>query len=129
MILVDFECLKCGYIFEDIVPWDIFTSQCPRCNNKKAKRIISTGKVYNGNQDADWLKSVRDVVDKDGSRHCQEFLKNPTRDNYKRFLKGEGLRPLETGEPIKSDPVDMSKVHKGVWDNFRKDHSIEVRSG
>ena len=35
-----------------------------------------------GNQDADWIKSVVDVVDKDDkSPHVQEFIRNPTRDN------------------------------------------------
>lgn len=63
------------------------------------------------NDDADWLKSVTTVVDKDPNKpHCQEFLNNPTRSNYKKWLKGEGLRPLEPGEQYETKRARQQKV-------------------
>lgn len=127
MILVDFECPECGHIFEEIVHQDRLLMPCPRCKIA-AKRIITTGRVYSGNQDADWIKSVREVVDKDsGKPHCQEFLKNPTRANYEKWMKGERLRPFETNEPLKPPPVDTTKLQKEMLERQRQRNRIEVR--
>jgi len=46
----------------------------------------------------DWIKSIREVVNKEGGSHCQQFLKDPTRDNYKAWMTKEGIRHLEVGE-------------------------------
>ena len=95
--LWDFKCITCDFVFEDIVKGDILTTDCKKCG-LEAERIFTPSGQYLGNQDADWIKTVIDVVDKDNnSPHVQEFIKNPTRDNYHRWMKKEGLRPLEIG--------------------------------
>lgn len=132
LILVDFECIRCGHIFEKIVKSHIKFTGCPKCWDGVfmdfAKRIITPSSTYLGNQDEDWIKSVREVVDKEGGRHAQEFLKNPTRDNYKRWMKSEGLRPLDKGEgPTKPAPVDMQQLTDKTFDLHRKRTRIEVR--
>ena len=127
LILVDFECIRCGHIFEEIVESSIDLQMCQKCF-MLAKRIITPSATYLGNQDADWIKSVREVVDKEGGCHSQEFLKNPTRDNYKRWMKSDGLRPLDKGEgPTKPAPVDMQQLTDKTFDLHRKRTRIEVR--
>ena len=134
LILVDFLCPHCGNIFEKIVESNVKFTICPKCRDKVsgfikfAKRIITPSATYLGNQDADWIKSVREVVDKEGGCHAQEFLKNPTRDNYKRWMKSEGLRPLDKGEgPTKPAPVDMQQLTDKTFDLHRNRTRIEVR--
>jgi hypothetical protein len=63
-----------------------------------ACKIISIPGPNLASESPDWIKSIREVVDKDGGRHCQEFLKDPTRVNYKKWMCGEGVRHLEVGE-------------------------------
>jgi len=93
--LWDFECKDCG-IFEDIVESGETTVTC-KCG-KIADRIFTPSGMFIGNQDADWIKSVVDVVVKDDkSPHVQEFIRNPTRDNMNRWMKKEGLRHCDTG--------------------------------
>lgn len=99
MLVHDYECRNCGNIFEyyiadsnnipDITP-------CPVCNNGAYLVFLKAGTPIT---DAPWIRSVTEVVDKDPSkRHCQEFLKNPTRDNYKIWIRKEGFRHIEAGE-------------------------------
>jgi hypothetical protein len=92
-MLYDYEC-SCGLIQERIEPPEKMKVRCP-CG-KMAKRIISAAKVYTANEDAPWLKTVLEVVSKDDDApHVVRFRENPTRSNYKAWMKGEGLRPLE----------------------------------
>jgi hypothetical protein len=138
MILSDFECKKCGNIFEELIQADEQERPCPRCYNYMAgdvmaKRIISLGRVYSGNQDAPWIKSVLEVVDKDSKKpHVQEFLKNPTRSNYKKWMKGEGLRPAdytEHGGPptFRKPPLpDTDKMAQDLYRRHRERKSLSV---
>lgn len=89
--------------------------------------VFAAGEVYCGNQDADWLKTVPDVIDKDTSNPvAREFIKNPTRKNYHSWMKSEGIRPLENNEPLKPPPPDLSRVYKEVWRNHQKRNRIEI---
>ena len=86
MPLFDFECKTCGRIKESIQRFNV---DCIKCEcGANAKKIISASGQYCANQDATWLKSVLDVVDKDSKApHVQEFIKNPTRKNYQNWMK------------------------------------------
>lgn len=89
---------KCGKTFEAIMPMDRETAVCPECG-EQAKRIISCSGQNCANEDAEWIRSVLEVVDKDSNApHVKRFLKEPTRSNYKAWMRGEGIRPLEPGE-------------------------------
>ena len=128
MPLYDFECPKCGSIHEAIEPMDVKHRPCsaPGCRGR-AKKIISAGGVNCANEDAAWIRSVREVVDKDGGVHCQAFLKDPTRANYKAWMKGEGLRPLERGEEkSRPVPVDEGRLTRKVIERHRQRCTIEV---
>jgi hypothetical protein len=84
---------------------------------------------FNGikKENPSWMYKTLEVVNKDGGRHCQEFLKNPNRDNYKGWLNGEGLRPLEEGESMKRKKVDNSGLRAKVKEKFYKDSSITIK--
>lgn len=125
MPIYDHECPKCDKIFEAIAGIDEISVPC-ECG-AQANRIISCGQCYTGNEDADWLKSVLEVVDKDNpSPATQEFIKNPNRSNYRAWMKSEGIRPLENNEPMRPQAPDMSRVNKEVWRKFQERHRIEI---
>lgn len=94
MPIFDFQC-SCGNIEERIEHYDVDTIKCSQCSGE-SKKIISVSGVFTANEDTPWLKTVLEVVSKDdNSPHVVNFRKNPTRSNYKAWMKGEGIRPLE----------------------------------
>jgi len=94
----DYLCNSCKHISEEIQPIKVTEIECPNCG-AVAHRIISVPGVNTFNDDASWIRSVVEVVDKDSKEpHVVEFRRNPTRANYKRWMKLEGLRPLENNE-------------------------------
>ena len=129
MPIYDFECRKCGHIQE------VFTSMsncnrsvvCIQCGGR-SKHIITMSGVHLGNEDAQgWVKSVLEVVDKDNKApHVQNFIKDPTRKNYKAWMKGEGLRPLEPGERTKPKPRDYSKFGEKLFRRHQQRNRIEI---
>lgn len=127
MPIYDFECEDCGDVTEWIVDSSVVKADCPECGGK-ARKIITASGQYLGNQDADWLKSVTDVVDKSNmAPHVQEFLKNPTRKNRENWMRGEGIRPMQEGEkPQKPPPVNERAIRQEVWRRHRKRKLIEI---
>jgi len=115
MPVYDFECTKCGLIKEFILK--ISESErlqdCPDCSAWMTK-IISASGQYCGNEDTGWLKSIPEVVDPTTGRAAAECFKNPTRANYKRWMKESGIRPMESNEQMKPDPVNLDKVNDEV---------------
>lgn len=129
MPIYDYQCLAYGghHCFEQIEPaWDNGPKRCPQCGLVRSKRIIGASGQYVGNQDADWLKSVRKVVGKE-TREGREFHLHPTRANYQAWMKSKGLRPLERNEPIKPPPTDLTTLHKKVFERHRKRMAITIR--
>ncbi len=97
MILADFEC-PCGAIHEALIDWSEKERTCPKCG-QTSRKIVSVSGVNTANQDSPWIRTVLEVVDKDSpAPHCREFLKDPTRRNYHRRMRGQRLRPMEPGE-------------------------------
>jgi hypothetical protein len=133
LIIADFEC-KSGHITEHYVHHKQKKVVCPVCG-KNATRIISVNGQYCANQDAPWIKSVLDVVDKTSTKpHVRDFLKHPTRANYKAWMKGEGIRPADHREhgsaPTFQKPPepDIRVLGDKVYERFRDRNRIEVRS-
>ena len=121
MPVYDFQCKACGFIKEYIM--SIKDSEELGCTCRKCcgdmDKIISASKQYCGNDDASWLKSVTEVVDPTTGRAASEFSKNPTRSNYKAWMKESGIRPLENNEQMRPPPVNLEKAHEEVQ---RKHH-------
>jgi putative FmdB family regulatory protein len=133
-ILADFECTKCGTVSEELCHGKQKKSTCPDCG-KASKRIISFGKVYTGNQSAPWLPSVLEVVDKTNKApHVQNFVKNPTRENYKAWMKGEGIRPADHsvhgGPPVYTPPKrsesERQQLVKELYEKHRARKAVNV---
>jgi len=133
LIVADFEC-KSHHVSEHYVHHKQKRVVCPVCR-KPAQRIISVNGQYTANQDAPWLKSVLDVVDKTSTKpHVQEFMRNPTRANYKAWMKGEGIKPMDHtvhgSAPVFERPPDIDL--KALGDRLARRHydrkGIEVRS-
>ncbi|MCE5336817.1 MAG: zinc ribbon domain-containing protein [Desulfobacteraceae bacterium] len=133
MPLYDFECPS-GHITEVFAHHKQKKVKCSTCG-KKARRIITASGPSLVNENPAWLKSVVEVADKSNpARHVQEFVKNPTRETYRNWMKGEGIRPLDHtehgGPPLAHKPpeVDMSRVRTEVLQKARERRLIEVRS-
>jgi len=111
MPLYDFACPGCGTFFEDLAGWDEATSPCPTCG-REARRLLSIGRAYRA--DAPWLESVTNVAEKSsGKAHVEAFLASPNRATYRDWMRGEGIRPLESGEGRRL-PTDMGPVRREV---------------
>lgn len=129
MPIYDYACGDCERLMVDVIEKiDNTVIKCKFCGGK-AVRIISITGQNCANQDASWLRSVLDVVNKDSKApHVREFIKNPTRKNYQNWMKGEGLRPFEPGEkPSKPPPFDERRHHEQVWRKHRERKKIEIR--
>jgi putative FmdB family regulatory protein len=127
MPIYDFECQdgSCGIIFEAIAGVDEMV-ECPKCGFS-CKRLISVPGVNCFNQDAAWIKSVTEVVDKDSPKpETREFLKNPTRDNYHAWMRAEGIRPFEQGERTRPEKPNMETVYRDVWRKYRDRQRISI---
>lgn len=113
MPLFDYECIICGELTERLNPSDIETIMCPKCGANATKIISGSGRLPD---DAPWIKSVVDVVDKaNPAPHVQEFVRHPTRANYKRWMRAEGLRHLEPGErPARNTDHDLARIRADV---------------
>lgn len=134
MPIYDYECADCGRITEAFAGLDDTEMVCV-CG-ETARRIISVCGQYVGNQDASWIRSVLDVVDRESTKpHVRAFVQNPTRENYKRWMKGEGIRPVDHTEhgapPVYRKPeptVDTKKITRELFEKHRARKAIEVRS-
>lgn len=139
MPIYDYECQNCDYLELDVfAKIDEQELICPQCQGPSS-RIISLSGVHTANEDAAWIRTVREVVEKDGScRVSNEFLKRPTRSNLKAWMKEKGLRHTENhhgGPPMAIDRRSLEaeqrasekQVHKAVWDKHRERNTLNVR--
>jgi putative FmdB family regulatory protein len=101
------KCQSCGK--EDEIITSIYDREasCRFCN-QQTTRIPSVRGPGLANGNSGWIRSVLEVVEKDSDKpHIRQFLADPTRENYKSWMKGEGIRPLEPGEKTKrEEPID-----------------------
>jgi putative FmdB family regulatory protein len=127
MPLYDYECEdgSCCALFETLAGIDEHV-ECPYCGFS-AKRLISVSGVNVANQDAEWIRSVTEVVDKDSNKPAtREFLKEPTRKNYHAWMKSEGIRPYEPGERKTPPKQDMEKVYRDVWHKYKERERMSI---
>lgn len=124
MPIYDFEC-PCGKITESIQPVGVEAIDC-ECGGTAVKIVSSSGH-FCANEDADWIRSVTEVVDKDCMKPTtQEFLRNPTRTNMRRWMQAEGLRHMEPGEGPKREKPDMGRIRREVRERAMARRRIEI---
>lgn len=136
MPIYDYECKVCGHLEVDVYSGhEDQRLDCVSCP-EKMERIISMSGVHTANEDAAWIRSVTEVVEKDGScRASMEFLKSPTRTNLKRWMDAKGIRHVENehgGPPSafdrsKQQGPDMDKINKEVMELRMKRNTLHVR--
>ena len=130
MPVFDNECPECGRIFETVTAYGEH-SPCPKCGSPSNQIITASGQ-FCANQDAPWIRSVLDVVDKDSTApHVREFLRNPTRDTHRAWMKGEGIRPMEGEEKSGKREMtdrDREQINRECADNLMRHNRIEMRS-
>ena len=124
-------CCRAGHITEHYTPLRTKHIKC-QCG-LRAKRIISASGHFVADENAPWIKSVLDVVDKDSKKaHVQEFIKNPNRENYHKWMRGEGLRPVDQtehgGPPSykKEGGPDLDKVTRQIMAERAKRNRIVI---
>lgn len=129
MPIYDFECNNCGHIQEVITSIsgsEKETITCPTCNKGMVK-IISMSGVHCANEDSPWIRSVLEVVDKEDPRPAhREFLKRPTRKNYKSWMREAGLRHSENNERKRPDPIDLKRLTDKTMEQVIKRERIEI---
>jgi hypothetical protein len=114
MPIYDYQCSNpaCNEITESVESIDTECIICPKCHYMAARMFSPMGTVRFAD-DAAWLKTVLEVVDKDSKApHVVAFLKDPTRSNYRAWMKGEELRPRDPAE----------RPHKMTEKEARADH-------
>lgn len=103
---------------------------CEKCGAVMAKVFVSAGSRLP--DDAAWIKTVLEVVAKDSTKPAtREFLRNPTRENMRRWMKAEGIRHIEDGE--KPARIDYEADHRRRTEYAERRHferrAITVRGG
>ncbi len=127
MILHDFQCQACGTIHEELVAPEQDYDLCPECGeiSKKIVSLSMTSPV-----DSAWISDVLEVVDKESDEpHNKEFLRHPTRANYKNWMDKENLRPFEPGENWKKkDNTERNKqeIKKALLEKHRERNAISI---
>lgn len=128
MPVYDFECDKCHFIEERILPIEECNRDWQCSCGGVLRRIMTLSGVNTSNEDAEWIRSVAVIVDKEGDVHDQRFLKSGmTRTDLKRWMKDKGLRHMDPGEiPNRPDPVNHEKIQREVWMKHNERMSLEV---
>jgi hypothetical protein len=127
-VIWDFSC-KCGNMEEHLVDRNSETFECQKCGGVMQKVFTPHGSYLR--EEAPWLKSVLDVVDKEDTRpFTLEFRQDPTRTNYKKWMKGSGLRPLEPGEENyrkETDPRQHERMVDYLMKKKQERERVEIR--
>jgi len=127
MIIHDFECESCGGISENFITDTRYIPDvgvCPVCKGK-TRKVVSLSQT--APVDSEWISSVREVVDKDSDApHCKEFLKHPSRQNYKKWMQGEGLRHLEPGEKHAPPKRDKQAIKDKLMKRQRERNAVSI---
>lgn len=131
MPIYDYSCEKCG-VFERIA--GINEARLPCDCGREASRIISVSGQYCGNESPTWLRSTLEVVDKTNKApHVQNFVRNPTRETYKAWMKGEKIKPadytVKGGPPVYEKPKrDIGKIADELYRRHKERKSLSISS-
>ena len=124
-MLSDFECPSCGTIEEHLLERGTDAVVC-ECGGE-ARRIVTFGRTV-FREDAPWLRSVLEVVAKDSKiPETNRFLAEPTRANYRQWMKANHIRPLDDGEKPKRPELDVHKHTEEIMKMRFDRRKIEIR--
>ncbi len=95
MPLYIFSCPICGLEDERIVDYDTKIMPCEFCQGESYQQF-SFGQSFEVRDDAPWIRSVLEVVDKESHDVVdRQFIDTPDRRNYQRWMKHHKLVPFE----------------------------------
>jgi putative FmdB family regulatory protein len=129
MPLYDYECVSCKQVVEIYAKADEKPGihSCPVCGNDM-KRLLAWGGQNVFREEAPWIRSVLEVVAKDSHKpHTKAFLADPTRANYKKWMKAEGIRPYEEGEGRRRKKEQQEKERR--FEKQMADKIARLRQG
>jgi len=128
MPLYDYECPACGNEVERLTPPDSRNERCGDCGGVM-NRIPNIGRINCANDDAPWIRDTAKVADPEKSSESAEFVKNPTRRNYTRWMKKHGYRHVEDGEkPIRRrSQAEEHAIIDGYADKLASQHQKRKR--
>jgi len=126
LILRDFECV-CGRVYEELTTPETEAIGCVVCG-REAKKIFSVGHGHY-REDAPWIETVREIVDKESTKaHVREFLASPTRENWRKWKAGEGLREYCEGErAIVRERQDTKKIADRLMQRHMERKALVIR--
>ena len=117
MPVYDWECQKCGHIFEAMAPWNQFRKNSPECI-RCAKKIISVRGALN--ETPAWMHETLKVLDPDDKTPAAlELKKNASRTALRRFMNEKGYRFLEDGEKTMTNK-DREKMMQPRMESLTK---------
>ena len=127
MTVYQYRCISCNHRFDNISSFQNSpaTLPCPRCQSE-ARYIIAVSSVDTESECPNWLKATTEVVNPDGGYHCKEFIRNPTRENYRKWMQGEGLRPSECGERPERPSFDSDRHRRLMHEERAKRNRIVI---
>ena len=95
MPLYNFSCPVCGREEERIVDYDTKIMPCEFCCGESYQQF-SFGQRFEVREDAPWIKTVIEVVDKESADPVdRRFIAEPNRGNYHAWMRHHKLRPFE----------------------------------
>lgn len=128
MPMYPFKCKKCGHYEEQIFTIEQRPDSIPcPCGGKATRRIgVSSADCFA--ERPSWIASVAETVDPSKSHVEKEFKRNPTRENYNRFMSEKGLRHVEDGEKLgkNTKPIDMNRLNRRLTEQFRAKKRIHI---
>ncbi len=123
--------LRCdnGHEFEVVCPIQDRNLQTCDCG-AKSRVVPATGLVNCANEDTPWIRTIREVVDKESSDPYDRAMlqAGATRSDYRKWLKAKGIRHLEPGEErAKREAIDPVRHADKIMELRRERNRIEIR--
>jgi len=111
MPIYNFSCAICGMEEERIADFDTEIMPCEFCCGESYKQF-SFGQSFEVREDAPWIRTVLDVVDKESCDPTdRRFISEPNRGNYHAWMRHHNLRPFENSRDFpKKQDIDIESV-------------------
>jgi putative FmdB family regulatory protein len=130
MPMYDMQCRSCKIVYEVFTTPDDKLGLCPECGAVSDRVYLTIGMIRTSDDGGNHYSEMLEVVDKEGGKHCQDFLRHPNRGSYENWKKTEGIRHIEPGEklikPKEQIAKNKSKIEAKLINNFRKREAISV---
>jgi putative FmdB family regulatory protein len=128
MPVYQLKCKSCGQEFEAICP--VADRDWQACECGASAGVIPAVRGPNcSNEDAGWISTIREVVDKESKDPYDVAMcrPNPTRSDYRAWMKAKGIRHLEPGEKPRREEIDVRRHTDLIMRMKQERERIHVR--